>query len=810
MTFLHPVLLLGLGLVAVPIMLHLLLRARPKRLVFPALRLLQQRKQQNVRRLRLRQLWLLLLRMAVIGAIVVALSRPSLPPANYAPTTFETGTLAAVIALGLAAYFAIMIWWERQPWPRHVLLTRRTMLRGGLGAGTLLLALLFFAWPYSRRISAEITAPAPQAFENIPVAAVFLCDTSASMSYQFEGASRLEAARRIVSEHLQELPQGSKAAVMDLANDTPAVFTPDLTAVQNRLESLTVQSLAPALNERLRAALRFHDDDRRRTLSEQGSVAEDRRQDRFIREVYLLTDLAKSSWRDDSSHTLRDELLAAPWLGVYLIDVGIEQPVNSGVVDVKLSRPAASPGSQVQVTATIATVGALKPEQTVELWVQGEDGKPAKRDQHSVSLPATGGAEATFALDVLQGRYLQGEVRLVTSDPLSFDNIGFLTVRVLPPLEVLVVAERAEQADFWLEALDALNKTGTGYRPTFKLASALSDVDLSKFEMVCLINVASPSAELWEKLGQYVENGGGVAVFLGDRSAVISGANRGGIDPITYNSNAAQAWLPAQLKAALAFSPARQLDFRDSSHPFTQRLERFGVLSELGDIDFHRYWKVSPHETALVLARWNDDGAQPALMLRPVGRGRAMLFASSVDSIAWNELPRNWTFLVLADQMLQMLSRQAASAHTLRVGDPVALPLSQPAKSSAGLLRLPDFTQRPVELDPDTRDVQLPATTQPGHYQVVSQDGPPTSWLAAFSANPLPGESDLTRLTTDNLDDLLGAKRYGLARDPDQLSRSVHAGRLGQEVYGLLMAALLVAFAWEQTTATWFYKADEK
>ena len=112
------------------------------------------------------------------------------------------------------------------------------------------------------------------------------------MQYQFEGASRLEAARRIATEQLGRLPPGSKAAVLTSHDDAPAVFTPDLTAVQNRLDSLTVQSLAPALNDRLRAAVRFHEDDRRRTLAEQGSTSEDRRQDRFVREVYLLTDLA--------------------------------------------------------------------------------------------------------------------------------------------------------------------------------------------------------------------------------------------------------------------------------------------------------------------------------------------------------------------------------------------------------------------------------------------------------------------------------------------------------------------------------------
>src|SRR5260221_8790190 len=84
MVLTHPLLLLGLGLVAIPVILHLLMRAKPKKLVFPALRLIQNRKRTNVRRLRLRHLTLLLLRMAVIALIVLAVARPSVPAADYA------------------------------------------------------------------------------------------------------------------------------------------------------------------------------------------------------------------------------------------------------------------------------------------------------------------------------------------------------------------------------------------------------------------------------------------------------------------------------------------------------------------------------------------------------------------------------------------------------------------------------------------------------------------------------------------------------------------------------------------------------
>ena len=47
MAFLHPLLLSALGLMAIPIILHFLLRPKPKQLIFPALRLIRERRKRG-------------------------------------------------------------------------------------------------------------------------------------------------------------------------------------------------------------------------------------------------------------------------------------------------------------------------------------------------------------------------------------------------------------------------------------------------------------------------------------------------------------------------------------------------------------------------------------------------------------------------------------------------------------------------------------------------------------------------------------------------------------------------------------------
>ena len=77
MTFVHFSLLAGAALIALPIILHLMMRQKPTHIEFPALRFIQKRHDSNRRRLNLRHLLLLLLRAAAIALLAFALARPS-------------------------------------------------------------------------------------------------------------------------------------------------------------------------------------------------------------------------------------------------------------------------------------------------------------------------------------------------------------------------------------------------------------------------------------------------------------------------------------------------------------------------------------------------------------------------------------------------------------------------------------------------------------------------------------------------------------------------------------------------------------
>ena len=78
MGFVHASLLLGAAAAVVPIVLHLMMRQKPQRLEFPALRFVRSLQTANTHRLRLRHLLLLALRVAAIGLLAFALARPTI------------------------------------------------------------------------------------------------------------------------------------------------------------------------------------------------------------------------------------------------------------------------------------------------------------------------------------------------------------------------------------------------------------------------------------------------------------------------------------------------------------------------------------------------------------------------------------------------------------------------------------------------------------------------------------------------------------------------------------------------------------
>src|ERR1044072_1526171 len=102
MSFLTPFFLLGLGAIAVPVLIHLIQRERKRVVQFPSLMFVRRIPYQSVRRRRIRHWPLLLLRAAAIALIVAAFARPFLPRGTAA-NAVTAGAREMVILLDQSA-----------------------------------------------------------------------------------------------------------------------------------------------------------------------------------------------------------------------------------------------------------------------------------------------------------------------------------------------------------------------------------------------------------------------------------------------------------------------------------------------------------------------------------------------------------------------------------------------------------------------------------------------------------------------------------------------------------------------------------
>lgn len=74
--WLNPLMLTGLVVVAIPVAIHLVMRTRPRRMLFPALRFVQASQRASAGMMKLKHLALMILRVAILALLVFIIARP--------------------------------------------------------------------------------------------------------------------------------------------------------------------------------------------------------------------------------------------------------------------------------------------------------------------------------------------------------------------------------------------------------------------------------------------------------------------------------------------------------------------------------------------------------------------------------------------------------------------------------------------------------------------------------------------------------------------------------------------------------------
>ncbi len=820
-------LLLGAGLAIVPILLHLLMRAKPKKLMFPALRLLQSRRKTNSRRLRLRHWWLLLLRILVILLIVLAIARPHLPAANYSLTASETLTLLGILAVAVGVYSFLMHRWRTAQVPQHELVYRRSLLRTGTGGAIFLLILLAVFWPYQRRISAEVEAPNVEVTEDLPFSAVFLFDTSLSMEYRYEGKTRLEFAKKTATDYIESFHKNSRVAVGGTQTHEPLSFREDLTVAKTDVSALETSPISVPLNQRLREAVQLQKTDLARTLDSQADLAEDDRQDQYFRAIFVFTDLSQSSWQKSAALSLRKELERQQFVQVYLIDVGVDDPQNAAVDAIKLSSQTLPEnlGDPVQLTVSLSASGSRKIQQAVRIRVPDADGRLFEQKRNVTLIPGQVATE-TFTLTNLVRPVAQGRVELIKDDPLDNDNKQFFTIGSPPPppppppaQKILILSGHRHDDDYL--ALPLLAKDPKLGRPLFEVDQHLESWlethldQLKTYDAVCLVNVLNPTETMWNALAEFTEQGRGLAIFLGHKDIHFT----------AYNTPTAQKVVPGELIVVRNFDTPETLSISEKTHgehPVFKRLCAWQGDAGFSQLPVFKCWRVKPAENATVAAWFTNQHypvPTPALIERGFGKGRVAMLTTGVtrkkNELNWSDLtnPGFWGFLVFAHDLMKSLNPLPAlpadpdNAFNIQVGEPAHIFLNPDHKMQTYLFRTPAGTQTEHTLPQKNRLLSLTDTNTAGHYLVL--DAGDSDFQSGFSVNVNSEALKLKKLSTMELDEFFGEDRNPISRNLEEMEQNVNLKRVPVELFPQVLALVILAFCAEHLVSNRFYEAEQ-
>lgn len=609
-----------------------------------------------------------------------------------------------------------------------------------LAVRTLLIALLVLALaePYLQRIGLRLAAGERSH-------RLLVIDGSYSMSYRPADRSRLDRAKELAAQIVEEGSQGDGYTLVVLGRPprvivgTPA-FEPR--AILEEIEGLELSHTSadlPATLEKVEEVL--------------GQAR--REHPRLVREeVYFLTDLQRATWlpdlgTGDAATAFRARVgRIDESASLVVIDLGQPTSSNLALSDVRLSEPLATVGRDVTVEAEIAKHGSQTAgPQLVELLV---DGRRAGETQVDLSTGEKSVAAFNYRFDTAGEHAL--EVRLA-SDPLDVDNHRWLALSVKQELRVLCVngkpAGGAFQGatDYLVRALSpATDPQRALVRPEVVPESALVERDLSRYDCIFLANVGQFTPSEAQVLDTYLRQGGGLVFFLGDQvqadsyNRQLGGETAGGVRV-----------LPALLEL-VANEDHYQVDPLEYRHPLLSVFrgqERSGLLTT----PIYRYTRLRLPEQSrakVALALANGD---PLIVEEPIHRGRSILVATSADT-SWTPMPIWPSYVPIVQELVSAAVSGQLGQRNLLVGATLGgggASWSGDATVSLTTPRAEEVDAAPVRIavSPGDGAWSYADTYRSGIYEARFSAPTPTQQL--FAVNVDAAEGDLTQLDADEL-----------------------------------------------------------
>jgi hypothetical protein len=470
------------------------------------------------------------------------------------------------------------------------------------------------------------------------------------------------------------------------------------------------------------------------------------------REIYLVSDMQRAGWPSTP-----DEIDGSgSGAKLLVVDVGEEIP-NSCVKDLSFRIPSGT--DDLYMDADFQRYNSESGQGRVaEVSLKGN------LLERAVFSPGDGAEERErFRLPPAAG-ILWGDVRLA-SDRLEADDVRYFALQARTR-RVGIVGDA-----YYVRT--ALSPEGGGLlRPVEIEEGGLGSADLAGIDILILSNVPRLAPLEIEAVSSFMEGGGSVIVFLGNR-----------VDTGAYNRNL----LPVLGDAAIedvygGESGFYSIDRFERDHPVFAKFE--SDENPFEDIRFYRFMRVNPGSGS-VIARFSDGSAAAVQM-----GDRAVLFTFPADD-SWTDFPLAAQFLPFIHEVNLFLSSTMGFGENYVVGEEVVVRVAR--HEGEAQLDGPTGTSLVFpQLVGHGQGHRIDPPPFPGVYFLKSAD----ETLSVFAVNVDAAESDLYKIGEGDMGADIAGMDVRRIRGAEDLGESISVLRRGRELsHTFIWLALLLLLA---------------
>lgn len=585
--------------------------------------------------------------------------------------------------------------------------------------------------------------------------AVVIVDNSLSMGLTERGQSKLSLVKSRADEIIDLLNEGDTVCLISAGFPAKLVHTGVLTnskIMQKKLNDIGQEATATDMEGALSLAL-----------------AELENSESLNREVYLLS---------DNNYRLGQDMTQFLQQTTDVRFFGFEWPEersrNFAVTDISLKNQLFEVGRAVEVEVTVKNYGPIdEKKRMVYLLLNG-----TRVAQEHISVPSGEARKIVMRVSPSETGYQQ-IVAEIEGDQLDYDNRRYHVFHIPERLSALAVGNSLDDLVYLKLALQSGPQDSllSVRETTF---SALSRESFSNWDLLILSNIPRFDSQLSRKIDNYVKQGGGILLFLGDD-----------VDLKNYNESLFKKYALGTPGATLGSITGEKsiLGLGESSYEHSIFQGMFEKKEDAPHVESPGFrFAVNVHENTAANTILRYSNKSPLLVERTIGKSTLLAFFTSARE-NWSDFPFKGLFAPLV-----LRSAKYAGGRSKMPGDVIlagesaraALPddeagnfyVQTPARSAHKI--------RPIEKDGRFL-LRFAETGQTGFYLLLADEKEKHVWAANFDPEELEAGSSYQHKFKAAVGDRLTMLPVGAS-----ISDELLAWRYGREFWQWCLVLCLI------------------